>query len=68
MGLKNIHLLFIAMAVTLSVAFGAWCVWMFGAEGRWGYLVGGATSFAAAAGLVGYGSWFLNMRKGIPNS
>jgi hypothetical protein len=65
MGLKNIHLLFIAMAVALCVAFGAWCVWMYGAQARWGYLVGGAVSFAAALGLMAYGNWFLNTRKGM---
>ena len=65
MGLKNIHLLFIAMAVTLCVAFGVWCVSMFGAQGPWGYLVGGLASFAAALGLLRYGNWFLNTRRGM---
>jgi hypothetical protein len=65
MSLKNIHLLFIAMAVALCVAFGVWCVWMYGAQGRWGHLVGGGASFAVALGLMGYANWFLAARRGM---
>jgi hypothetical protein len=65
MGLKNIHLLFISMAIALAVGFGAWCVWMFRNQGGGGgYLLVGAGSFATALGLAVYGNWFLRKMKG----
>lgn len=68
MGLKNIHVFFIAMAVALCVAFGAWSVWMYGGWGGWGYLVVAAASFAAALALTGYANWFLAKMKGWSDS
>jgi hypothetical protein len=64
MGLKNIHLLFISMAIALAVGFGAWCVWMFRNQGGGGYLLVGAGSVAAGLGLVVYGNWFVRKMKG----
>ena len=64
MGLKNIHLLFISMAIALALGFGAWCVWMFRNQGGGGYLVVSGGSFAAAVGLAVYGNWFLRKMKG----
>ncbi len=68
MGLKNIHLFFIAMAVALSVAFGAWCVWMYSTQGGGGYLVVAGVSFASALALVGYANWFLYKMRGMPDA
>ncbi len=64
MGLRNIHLLFISMAIALSLGFGAWCVWMFRNLGGGGYLVVGAGSFATGLALAVYGNWFLRKMKG----
>ena len=64
MGLKNIHLLFISMAIALALGFGAWCVWMFRGHGGGGYLAVSAASFATGIGLVVYGNWFLRKMKG----
>jgi hypothetical protein len=66
MGLKNIHLLFISMAIALALVFGGWCVWMFRGQGGVGYLLVGAASFATGIGLVVYGNWFLRKMKETP--
>jgi hypothetical protein len=66
MGLKNIHLLFISMAIALSLGFGAWCVWMFRGQGGGGYLVVAAGSFFTGIVLTVYGNWFLRKMKGTP--
>jgi hypothetical protein len=66
MGLKNIHLLFISMAIALALGFGAWCVWMFRGQGGGGYLVVAAGSFLIGIVLTVYGNWFLRKMKGTP--
>jgi len=66
MGLKNIHLLFISMAIALALGFGAWCVWMFRVQGGGGYLVVAAGSFLIGIVLTVYGNWFLRKMKGTP--
>ena len=65
MGLKNIHLLFISMAIATCLGFGAWCVWRFRDVGGGAYLVAGIGSFGIAVGLTAYGNWFLKKMKGI---
>ena len=65
MGLKNIHLLFISMAVALCLAFACWSVWMYGDQGPGGYLAVAVVALSAAVGLVVYGSWFLKKMKGL---
>ena len=65
MGLKNIHLLFISMAIALALGFGSWCVWRFREEAGGGYLVAGIGSFGLAVGLTVYGNWFVKKMKGI---
>ena len=65
MGLKNIHLLFISMAIATCLGFGAWCVWRFRDAGGGAYLVAGIGSFGIAIGLTAYGNWFLKKMKGI---
>jgi hypothetical protein len=65
MGLKNIHVFFISLAIVLCLGFGSWCVAMFRGEGGTGYLVFAIVSFAAALGLTVYGNWFLKKMKGL---
>ncbi|HSP99877.1 MAG TPA: hypothetical protein VL049_21860 [Candidatus Dormibacteraeota bacterium] len=65
MGLKNIHLVFISMAVALCVAFASWALWMYRDGGQGGYLAAAAVAFSAAVGLILYGSWFLKKMKGL---
>jgi len=65
MGLKNIHLVFISMAVALCLTFGAWSVWMYRDQGQSGYLGVAVVALSAAVGLVVYGSWFLKKMKGL---
>jgi hypothetical protein len=65
MGLKNIHVLFISMAIVLCLAFGTWCVTMYRDQQGTGYLAVGVGSFVCAVGLVVYGNWFLRKMKGI---
>jgi hypothetical protein len=65
MGLKNIHVLFISMAVALCLGFGTWCVVMYRNLAAAGYLVVGILSFACALGLTIYGNWFVKKMRGI---
>jgi hypothetical protein len=65
MGLKNIHLLFISMAIALTLGFGAWCVWRFRDVGGAGLLVVAIASLGLAVGLTVYGNWFVKKMKGI---
>ena len=65
MGLKNIHIVFISMAIALCLGFGTWCVSMYRDLGGGGYLVVGIVSFVCALGLTVYGNWFLKKMKGI---
>lgn len=67
MGLKNIHLLFISMAIALCLAFGSWSVWMYRGQGSWTYLAVAVVSFLAALALTAYGNWFLKKMKGMHN-
>jgi hypothetical protein len=66
-GLKNIHLLFISMAVALCLGFGSWCVWRFREAGGGGLLAAAVASFGSGLGLTIYGNWFLKKMKGIPS-
>jgi hypothetical protein len=68
MGLKNIHVVFISMAIALCLGLGWWCVVMFRNQGGPSYLVFGLASFGAALGLTVYGNWFLRKMKGLHTS
>lgn len=68
MGLKNIHIVFISMAIALALGFGTWCASMYRDAGGIGYLMVSLLSFGAAVGLTVYGSWFLKKMKGTPRS
>jgi hypothetical protein len=62
LGLRNIHVVFIAMAIALCLGFGAWCILRFRGEAGVGYLVFGIASFAVAVVLTAYGNWFLKKK------
>lgn len=63
MNLKSFHLLFIAASAALALLFGAWC-WRSAAAHDGVFRAAAAGSFAAAAGLVVYGGWFVaKMRR-----
>jgi hypothetical protein len=64
-GLKNIHLLFISMAIALCLGFGSWCVWRFRDVGGVGLIAAAVLSFASAVVLTVYGNWFVKKMKGI---
>jgi len=57
--LKGVHLVFIAMSSLLAFLFGGWCLRSYAAQHRLAYLGSGLLSFAAGAGLIFYGAWFL---------
>ena len=63
MNLKAVHVVFIAASTGLAVMLGTWCL------RRWLEADGGTTllaaigSYAAAAGLVAYGAWFLSKTR-----
>lgn len=68
MGLKNIHLVFISMAVALCLAFASWALWMYEYQGPGGYLVAAVVAFSGAIGLIAYGGWFLKKMKALQTS
>jgi len=62
MNLKQFHIVFIVMAVLMSVGFAAWAFTRFQAEA--GVLLMGGVSAVIALGLAVYGFWFLKKLKG----
>jgi hypothetical protein len=66
LNLKAFHIAFVTAAVLLSAGLGVWCLREHAAaQDGGGTLLGAALSFAAAAGLVVYGAWFLKKVKGL---
>jgi hypothetical protein len=63
--LKAFHVLFIAAATLLAGGLGVWCLREHAAADGAGTLAGAVASFAAAGGLVAYGTWFLRKVKGL---
>ena len=63
MGLKIVHLLFIACAVLLSLGFGAWCFHEDSLEPNPGYFWLGVASSAVGLGLMVYGAWFIRKSR-----
>lgn len=65
MGLKYVHLTFIAMAALCMLAFGLWALSssqpVFGLWGR----LGGAFSATLGLALAGYGTWFWRKSRKI---
>ena len=58
MSLKAVHILFIVLSASLAVLFGVWSLRFYAAPLA-------LVSFVAAAGLIGYGIWFVKKTKGI---
>ncbi len=62
MSLKQFHIVFIAMAVLLSVGFAVWVFTRY--QAGTGLLLMGGVSTVMAVGLAVYGLWFLKKLKG----
>lgn len=65
MNLKVFHLVFIAASTALAALLCAWCLRRYQEEDGWVTLLGSIASFAAAAGLVGYGFWFVRKARAL---
>lgn len=65
MSLKGVHVLFIAAATLLAVLLGVWCLRAYLERDGFGTLSATVGAFAAAAGLVAYGSWFLRKARAL---
>jgi hypothetical protein len=63
MSLKGFHIFFIIISTMLSLALGAWCIWIDLVEGVSSYVPGAIASFATAVALVVYGVWFYRKMK-----
>ena len=63
MNLRAFHILFIGAATGLAAFLGVWCVNLHRTEDGTGSLLAAIASFAAALGLVAYGSWFLRKTR-----
>jgi len=63
MNLRAFHILFIGAATALAAFLGVWCLNLHRAEDGLGSLLAAVASFAAALGLVVYGSWFLRKTR-----
>ena len=59
MNLKGFHVVFISASVLLALGLGAWCL-----KGQ--NRGAAAASFAVAALLVGYETWFLRKARNLP--
>ena len=65
MNLKAFHLVFIAASTALAALLCAWCLERYREEDGWFTLLGSIASFAAAVGLVVYGSWFVRKARAL---
>ena len=63
MGLKGFHVVFIAASIFLAALLGAWCLALYRERDGFWTLASCVASFAAAAGLVAYGTWFLRKAR-----
>ena len=63
MNLRAFHVVFIGAATALAALLGVWCLNLHRVEDGTGSLVAAIISFAAALGLVIYGSWFLRKTR-----
>ena len=64
MNLRDIHLLFIAASVALTLVFAYWGYAQYSQNHVFNYLVTALGSFMVAAGLITYGIGFYNKTKG----
>jgi hypothetical protein len=61
--LRSVHIVFIGAATALAALFGWWCLNLYMTEDGAGALLAAAGSFAAALGLVVYGTWFVRKTR-----
>lgn len=64
MSLRFFHLVFIVLALLLSVLTGLWSLGQYRDLGSGSWLALGIVCLAVAAGLVVYGMWFLRKTRG----
>jgi len=62
MSLKAFHICFIALSTSLALGFGIWAFQNLAPESGL-RLVFGVGGILAAAGLLGYGSWFVRKMR-----
>ena len=65
MNLRLIHAVVILFSAALAVVFGLWCLDLYRRQDGTTALVAAVASFAAAAGLVAYDSWFLRKTRAL---
>ena len=65
MSLKTFHIIFVILSTLLSAGFAVWAVGQYLDDRFAGYLVAAFIALVFAAGLVGYGFWFLRKMKDI---
>lgn len=63
MNLRAFHVLFIGAATLLAALLGVWCLRQHAEVDGRGTLVAAVASFASAAGLVAYGTWFVRKTR-----
>jgi len=64
MSLRFFHVVFIVLALLLSVFTGVWSLGQYRALGAGSWLALGIACLVVAAGLVVYGVWFLRKTRG----
>lgn len=65
MSLKAFHIVFVTVCVLLMFVLADWCFLNYRRDGGAADLVWGALALVAAAGLIGYGRFFLKKLKHI---
>lgn len=63
MSLKGFHIVFIVASTLLAALLGMWCLRLYGEQDGFWTLASCVLSFAAAALLVAYGTWFLRKAR-----
>lgn len=64
MSLRGFHVVFVVLALALSVLTGIWSLNQFRLAGGATWLTLGIVCLAVAVGLVVYGLWFVRKTKG----
>ena len=65
MSLKSFHIVFLTVCVLLMLFLADWCFLNYRRHGGTSELIWGALALVAAAGLIGYGRFFLKKLKHI---
>jgi hypothetical protein len=65
MSLRAFHLFFIALSVVLAAFMAAWAINQYRLEAGLGYVMSGAASLAAGAGLAVYGTRFQRKARNL---